>query len=72
MTHVTVPLTESLLAYIDEHIDSHRADSRAGFIRRLIAAERERELLQAHLEALDEYKKRKTLRGDLRRFRRRI
>lgn len=66
MTNVTVPLSESLLEFVDAQVDEHKADSRAGFIRRLIAERRENDLLEAHIEATKEFKQRKTLKGNLR------
>ena len=69
MTNVTVPLSESLLQFVDRHVDEHKADSRAGFIRRLIAAELENEILEAHIEAVEAYRKGKTLTGNLRDYR---
>ena len=66
MTNVTVPLSESLLEFVDRQVDEHKADSRAGFIRRLIAEKREHDTLEAHLEAMKEYKSGKTLKGNLR------
>lgn len=68
MTNVTVPLSESLLEFVDRQVDEHKADSRAGFIRRLIAEKRESDILQAHLEAMSEYKQKKTLKGNLRNY----
>lgn len=69
MTNVTVPLTESLLEFVDRQVDEHKADSRAGFIRRLIAAELESEILEAHIEAVEAYRRGKTLKGNLRDYR---
>jgi metal-responsive CopG/Arc/MetJ family transcriptional regulator len=69
MTNVTVPLPESLLEFVDRQVDAHKADSRAGFIRRLIASELENDIYEAHLEAVDAYKKGKTLKGNLRDYR---
>ena len=66
MTNVTVPLSESLLEFVDRQVDEHKADSRAGFIRRLIAEKLEADILEAHLEAVKEYREGKTLKGDLR------
>ena len=66
MTNVTVPLSESLLEFVDRQVDEHKADSRAGFIRRLIAEKRENDLLEAHLEAVKEYRQGKTIKGNLR------
>lgn len=66
MTNVTVPLSDSLLEFVDRQVDEHKADSRAGFIRRLIALQIENEILEAHIEAVEEYRKGKTLKGDLR------
>ncbi len=66
MTNVTVPLSEALLEFVDRQVSDHKADSRAGFIRRLIAQKIEDEILAAHLEALREYKEGKTLKGNLR------
>lgn len=71
MTNVTVPLSESLLEFVDRQVEEHRADSRAGFIRRLIAEKREAELLEAHLAAVREYRERKTLKGNLKDYSRR-
>jgi len=68
MTNVTVPLSESLLEFVDRQVDEHKADSRAGFIRRLIAEKREHDILEAHLEAMGEYRRGKTLKGNLRRY----
>jgi Arc/MetJ-type ribon-helix-helix transcriptional regulator len=65
MTNVTVPLPESLLEFVDRQVDEHKADSRAGFIRRLIAEKRENNILEAHLEAVKEYREGKTLKGNL-------
>lgn len=69
MTNVTVPLPESLLEFVDRQVEEHKADSRAGFIRRLIAEKRENDLLEAHLEAMNEYRQDKTLKGNLRNYR---
>ena len=66
MTNVTVPLPESLLEFVDRQVGEHKADSRAGFIRRLIAEKLEHDLLEAHLDAVKEYREGKTLKGDLR------
>jgi Arc/MetJ-type ribon-helix-helix transcriptional regulator len=68
MTNVTVPLSDSLLEFVDRQVDEHKADSRAGFIRRLIAEKRENDILEAHLEAVDEYRKGKLYTGSLRKF----
>jgi len=68
MTNVTVPLSESLLEFVDQQVEEHKADSRAGFIRRLIAEKQEYDLLEAHLEAVQEYRSGKTLKGDLRTY----
>lgn len=65
MTNVTVPLTESLLEFVDRQVEGHHADSRAGFIRRLIAERLENDLLEAHLDAVKEYRSGKTLKGNL-------
>ncbi len=69
MTNVTVPLSESLLEFVDRQVDEHKADSRAGFIRRLIASQLEDEILEAHLEAVEAYRQGKTLKGNLRDYR---
>ena len=69
MTNVTVPLSESLLEFVDRQVDDHKADSRAGFIRRLIAERIENEILEAHIEAVEAYRQGKTLRGNLRDYR---
>lgn len=69
MTNVTVPLSESLLEFVDQQVDDHKADSRAGFIRRLIASELENEILEAHIEAIEAYRQGKTLKGKLRDYR---
>jgi len=66
MTNVTVPLSDSLLEFVDAQVDAHKADSRAGFIRRLIADKREHDVLEAHIEALQEHRSHKTLKGPLR------
>lgn len=66
MTNVTVPLPESLLAFVDQQVSEYRADSRAGFIRRLIAEKIETDLLEAHLAAVREHKAGTTLKGSLR------
>ena len=66
MTNITVPLSEALLEFVDRQVDEHKADSRAGFIRRLIAEKREHDILEAHLEAVKEYRAGKTLKGNLR------
>ena len=66
MTNVTVPLSESLLAFIDQQVSEYRADSRAGFIRRLIAEKIENDILEAHVAALKEHRAGTTLKGDLR------
>jgi len=66
MTNVTVPLPEALLEFVDRQVDEHKADSRAGFIRRLIAEKLESEILEAHLEAVKEFRRGKTLKGNLR------
>ena len=68
MTNVTVPLSESLLEFVDRQVDEHKADSRAGFIRRLIAEKLENDILEAHLEAQDEYQKGTLYVGSLRKF----
>ena len=69
MTNVTVPLSESLLEFVDQQVDEYKADSRAGFIRRLIAEKLEDAILNAHLDALQAHKQGKTLKGNLRDFR---
>ncbi len=69
MTNVTVPLSESLLEFVDRQVEDHKADSRAGFIRRLIAERCEHDVLEAHLEAVKEFRQGKTMKGDLRDYR---
>ena len=69
MTNVTVPLPESLLEFVDRQVDEHKADSRAGFIRRLIAERIENEIFDAHVEAVEAYRQGKTLKGNLRDYR---
>ena len=68
MTNVTVPLSESLLEFVDRQVDEHKADSRAGFIRRLIAEKLENDILEAHFEAVEEYRKGTLYTGSLRKF----
>ena len=70
MTNVTVPLPESLLEFVDRQVNEHKADSRAGFIRRLIAERIENEILEAHIEAVKEYRSGKLYTGSLRKFKR--
>jgi metal-responsive CopG/Arc/MetJ family transcriptional regulator len=69
MTNVTVPLSEGLLEFVDRQVDEHKADSRAGFIRRLIASQLENEIFEAHVEAVEVYRQGKTLKGNLRDYR---
>ena len=68
MTNVTVPLTGALLEFVDAQVADHKADSRAGFIRRLIAEKQEADLLEAHVAAIGEFRARKTLKGNLRNY----
>lgn len=66
MTNVTVPLSESLVEFIDRQVEEFKADSRSGFIRRLIAEKLEEDTLAAHLAAVAEFRRGTTLKGDLR------
>ncbi|NBV76636.1 hypothetical protein EBR66_00500 [bacterium] len=66
MRNVTIPLPKDLLAYLDEQVASHQADTRAGLIRRIIAQHRENELVTVWRQAQEERRAGKTVRGNLR------
>lgn len=65
MSTISVPLPEELIEALDSEVLLHRADSRAGLIRRIIADWRETQILSLHRKGLDEYKKGEYFEGDL-------
>lgn len=66
MTHITIPLPEDLVSFLDTMVENNLADSRAGLVRRILANWRDDEILAAVQEAKDEYKRGEYYEGDLR------
>ncbi len=66
MTHITIPLPDDLVSFLDDMVAANKAESRAGLVRRVLVQWREEAILDAVREAKEEYAHGKYLEGDLR------